>query len=268
MPELPEVETIKNSLQSIVGEKVSQIDVRRKDIIRLQEYEPGKVTGSPISAVTRRGKYLVISFKNQLYLVIHLGMSGRIYLQGSDQPVDLPHVHLIVHLGNHQTLVYQDPRRFGGVWFLRDIQPFFARLGIEPLTGDFTPDYLEQITRGRRIAIKSLLLVQNLISGIGNIYADEALFEAGIRPSRPAQSLSREEIGKLCQAIKKVLQKSIRYRGTTFRDYRDGSNQPGSFQDELKVYGKINQKCPVCDQILRREKIGGRSSFFCPGCQR
>ena len=268
MPELPEVETIKNSLQSIVGEKVTRIDLRRKDIIRLQEYEPGKIIGSPISAVTRRGKYLVISFKNQLHLVIHLGMSGRIYLQNSNQPFDLPHVHLIVHLGNHQTLIYQDPRRFGGVWFLRAIEHFFAKLGIEPLTGDFTPDYLEQITQGRRIAIKSLLLVQNLISGIGNIYADEALFKAGIRPSRPAQSLTREEIGNLCRAIKQVLQKRIRYRGTTFRDYRDGSNQPGSFQDQLKAYGKINQKCPVCDQILRREKIGGRSSFFCPGCQR
>jgi formamidopyrimidine-DNA glycosylase len=189
-------------------------------------------------------------------------------MQPDAEVITAPHVHLIVHLDNGVKLIYQDARRFGGIWLCKNPEVLFARMGIEPLGPLFTADYLASIAHNRKVAIKTLLLNQNLIAGIGNIYADEALFAAGIRGDRPAGSLNSAESKHLRQAIIKVLRESIRERGTTFRDFRDGFNRSGNFQNSLQVYGRTGQACPRCGGNISKEIIGGRSSHYCVHCQK
>lgn len=266
MPELPEIETIKKGIANNIGAKIISIEVNRLDIIKLWEYELDILYGKRLTDVGRRGKYLILSTKT-LNIVFHLGMSGKFYMLNEKEEVTEPHVHVIIYLNNGNKLIYQDTRRFGGVWLVRDLGTFFSHLGVEPLSPDFTANYLYDITRGRKIPIKTLLLNQRLIGGIGNIYADESLFAAGIRPDKKAGLLTMEEAQNLCLAIKKVLATSINERGTTFRDFRDGYNNIGNFQNQLKVYGRTNGNCFACGYKLTRQVIGGRSSHFCPHCQ-
>lgn len=268
MPELPEVETIKRSISENIGARIKQLEFNRTDIIRLQEYPLEDITDLAITDVTRRGKYLIISLQNAFFIVVHLGMSGRFYMLDEETLVEAPHVHLMIHLDNQRQLVYQDARRFGGVWFTRKPESIFQHMGVEPLSSEFTSDYLARITRNRKVAIKTLLLNQNLISGIGNIYADEALFASRIRPDRSAGSLSEREIKRLRLAIIDVLENSIEQRGTTFRDFRDGYNKAGQFQNHLKVYGKTDCPCSKCGLEIKKERIGGRSSHYCEHCQK
>jgi formamidopyrimidine-DNA glycosylase len=268
MPELPEVETIKSSLQENKGFRITDIDIFKPVVIRRQDYPAEQVCGETVAEVIRRGKFLAMSLGKELYVVIHLGMSGRLYMADEEEELTQPHIHVVIHLDNQRKIVYQDPRRFGGVWFIKDIEQFFEHMGKEPLSRQFTEEYLSGVVKNRKVAIKTLLLNQNLIAGIGNIYADEALFAAGIRPDRPAGSLTASEIRSLLRAVKKVLRTSIEQRGTTFRDYRDGYNQRGNFQNFLQVYGKNNQPCPKCGESLIMTRIGGRSSHYCNKCQR
>lgn len=267
MPELPEVETISRSIASNTGAKIDRLEFRRTDIIRVEDFPPDNITGKAIKNIYRRGKFLVMVLPRHHHLVIHLGMSGRFYMLDKNEAAADKHVHLVIHMSNGRKLVYQDARRFGGVWLVNDIEAFFCRMGPEPLGDEFTSNYLEQVLKGRHTAVKNLLLDQNLIAGIGNIYADEALFAAGIRPDRPADSLSRQEVAKLWQAIREVLASSIEARGTTFRDYRDGYNQSGGFQHQLKVYGKEQQPCSCCGGTIQKGRIGGRGTHYCEKCQ-
>lgn len=267
MPELPEVETIKQSLQSIVGHTLTDIRVIRTDYVRLWERQPPDYIGRQIKSISRRGKFLILSTGSTRHIVAHLGMSGRVYLHPASQKAE-NHVHIIITLDSEQQLIFQDSRRFGGVWFTRDPKPILAPLGIEPLSFRFTPGFLETLLAGRRVAIKTLLLNQRLICGIGNIYADEALFQAAIRPDRPAGSLQTAEIKRLVQAIKQVLKAGIDHRGATFRDFRDGYGQKGGFQDHLHIYGRHRQPCHFCHEPIIRTVINGRSSHFCPKCQK
>ena len=231
MPELPEVETIRRILLENVGARIKQMEFKRTDIIRRQDYPLEILTGQVIKDVARRGKYLILSLENECCIVIHLGMSGRFYMLGEGEVIKEPHVHLIIHLDNHCQLLYQDARRFGGIWLTKEPISIFGHMGVEPLGPEFTGAYLTRICHNRKVAVKTLLLNQNLISGIGNIYADEALFAARIKPDRAAGSLSEREIKRLHLAIIEVLENSIKLRGTTFRDYRDGYNQSGQFQN-------------------------------------
>ena len=267
MPELPEVETIKESLQGIVGLTIENIDIIRPDYIRLWENQPADYMGQQISAITRRVKYLIFETTGQLYLTAHLGMSGRIYFEPRGKERE-KHVHVVLELSNEQELWFQDARRFGGLWLVKHLHHMFRTMGVEPLSRSFNARHLEHLLRNRRVAIKTLLLNQRVISGIGNIYADEALYKAGIRPDRPAGSLQPVEVQRLCKAIKQVLRSGIEQRGTSLRDYQDGFKQKGSFQDHLKVYGHQDQPCPRCQQPLVRQVINGRSSHFCPSCQK
>lgn len=267
MPELPEIETIRRGMEINVGAKIVGIDINREDIIKLKVYPPDLILNKKITAISRRGKYLIFVVAKKYYLIFHLGMSGRFYMINPGDIILEPHVHVIIHLDNKNRLLYQDARRFGGVWLVKDIDAFFQHMGVEPLEKDFSPDYLFAISRKRKIAIKSLLLNQNLIAGIGNIYADEALFRAGVRPDKSAGAITAEESRRLCLAIKEVLAASIKEQGTTFRDFRDGYNNSGNFQNFLQVYGKTNEKCPSCGNILVRQIIGGRSSHYCRNCQ-
>ncbi|MEA4925717.1 MAG: bifunctional DNA-formamidopyrimidine glycosylase/DNA-(apurinic or apyrimidinic site) lyase [Syntrophomonadaceae bacterium] len=268
MPELPEIETIRTTLETIIGAGITSLEVNRADIIKREDFPARELCGQTVKAIKRRGKYLVLELGNGSNLVVHLGMSGRFYMLPEAEAVNAPHLHFIVHLDNAIKLVYQDARRFGGIRFCHETETLFAHMGVEPLDRQFTAEYLAQICRKRQAPIKNLLLNQNLISGIGNIYADESLFKAGIRGSRPAGSLTPMEIKRLHQAIKKVLRQSIQERGTTFRDFRDGYNKSGNFQNSLQVYGKANQLCPVCGGVINKEIIGGRSSHYCERCQK
>lgn len=266
MPELPEIETIAQSLQSIVGQRIKKLEIINPVIIKCREFAPVEMEEQAISRVTRRGKFLIILTESDKSLVVHLGMSGRFYLDDPAHPRP-KHTHACVLLENGQELRYFDPRRFGGMWLTQDPFKVVAHLGVEPLGSELTCEYLTGILRRRKAAIKNVLLNQQLIAGIGNIYADEILHRAGISPLRPAQSLTDHEIERLCHAITEVLEEGIANRGTTFRDYRDGLNLPGGFQDHLCVYGREGQPCPVCGHPVTRIVICGRSSHFCENCQ-
>ncbi|HAA08339.1 MAG TPA: DNA-formamidopyrimidine glycosylase, partial [Syntrophomonas sp.] len=196
MPELPEVETIRRSLLSNVNAVLVKLEIFHPGVLRRQDFEPAELCGQPLKKIARRGKYLVFSF-GEKHLLIHLGMSGRFYMVEKDQELTGKHIHAVMHLDNGRRLVYQDARRFGGLWFIKDIQDFFSCLGCEPLEDEFDASHLARLVKGRKVAIKTLLLNQNLIAGLGNIYADEALFAAGILPQRPAGTLSDEEIERL-----------------------------------------------------------------------
>ncbi len=268
MPELPEVETIKRSLAANEGARISKIEIIRPDIIRIREFEPEAVHERTIDSFKRRGKYLIMSLTEGDYnILVHLGMSGRFYILENHEQGTEKHIHFIIQLDNGRKIVFQDPRRFGGIWLLRDPDTITGKLGKEPLNRDFCAAYLNSIINNRRVAIKTLILDQKLIAGIGNIYADEALFMAGIRPDRAAGSLSPEEALRLSRAIKRVLRQGIEKRGTTFRDYRDGNNEPGRFQEQLQAYGREGEKCTRCGELIIRAAIGGRSSHYCESCQ-
>ncbi len=267
MPELPEVETIKETLQDIVGLTLDDIKILKPEYVRSWQNQPDVYLGRRIAAVSRRGKYLLFDFERGLYMVAHLGMSGRIYLEPRETALE-KHVHIVFSLNTGQQLWFQDARRFGGLWLLKDYGEMFATMGVEPLSRRFSTSYLAPLLENRRVAIKTLLLNQRMISGIGNIYADEALYRAGLRPERPAGSLQPAEIRRLVRAIKQVLRSGIEQRGTTLRDFQDGYKQKGEFQDYLKVYGRENEPCPACRQPIVRQVINGRSSHFCPICQK
>ncbi|MEA1960452.1 MAG: bifunctional DNA-formamidopyrimidine glycosylase/DNA-(apurinic or apyrimidinic site) lyase [Bacillota bacterium] len=268
MPELPEVETVKRTMEMNIGSRVKQVEILRMDILRQKEFEPGELQGQTLTAIHRRGKFLVLHLAGDLFVVVHMGMSGRFYMLSEEAEVKEPHVHFILYLDSQRKLIYQDARRFGGIWLSKDTTKLFAQMGVEPLSDDFTVEYLVRVLLNRKVAIKTLLLNQKMICGLGNIYADEALFEAGIKPNRPAGSLKKREITRLHRSIQVVLSQSIERRGTTFRDYRDGFNLEGENQHYLKVYGRHGSSCPRCGSELERDRIGGRSSHFCPHCQR
>lgn len=268
MPELPEVETIRTAMEVVLGSKVIKAEIFRADIIRRQDYNPQELYGQAVEKVSRRGKFLIFLFSKKNILLVHLGMSGRFYLLPSSEKAEDKHVHFILYLDNGYKLVYQDTRRFGGIWFIFDPDLVLSKMGAEPLDKDFTAEYLTNICRHRKVAIKTLLLNQNLIAGLGNIYADESLYRAEINPERSAGSLEDMELKALHESIIKVLQNSIAQRGTTFRDYRDGLKKKGNFQNYLQVYGREETPCKKCGALIKKIRLGGRSSHFCPSCQK
>ncbi|WP_027718858.1 bifunctional DNA-formamidopyrimidine glycosylase/DNA-(apurinic or apyrimidinic site) lyase [Desulfovirgula thermocuniculi] len=274
MPELPEVETIAKSLSaSLPGLVIEKVEVLNSQVIAA----PGSgefcrlVAGRKILGLSRRGKYLLMSLSGDLVLAVHLRMTGRLIHTGPGEPL-ARHTHLIFFLQNGTQLRYADTRRFGRLWLLApgslSTHPGIGSLGVEPLSPQFTPAYLAGALAGRRTRLKSLLLDQRVVAGLGNIYADEALHRAGLHPLRPACTLTGEEVEALHAAIREVLREGIAARGTTVRDYTDGRGQAGTFQEKLRVYRRQGQPCPRCGKPIARLVLGGRSSYFCPGCQR
>jgi formamidopyrimidine-DNA glycosylase len=270
VPELPEVETIVRDLQRLVtGASIRRATVLRDDLVPggARELER-RVAGTRIASVSRRAKNIVVDLGVDR-LVINLGMTGRIL-------VPLPDVGEPGHLGarfeldDRRRILYQDVRRFGRLELMAE--PVWAaksaRLGIEPLSGAFDAEALHALTRTSRVAIKPWLMDQRRIVGIGNIYASEALFRARLNPRRSAQRLTRPQAGRLVEAIRAVLLEAIDFRGTTLLDYRDAAGQTGSFAQRLRVYDRSGEPCVLCGTPIRRLVQGGRSTFFCPRCQR
>lgn len=273
MPELPEVEQVRKTLlPHIQGKKIMAVEVYLPRLIKhptVPEFIEGLV-GKTILNVGRKGKYLVLQTGATQELIVHLRMTGALIAQASDQePPAYAKIKFTLSAG--VTLWFTDIRTFGTLYLVTDGDAYidgYATLGPEPLSAAFTAEYLYQKASHSRKAIKTLILDQKVIAGLGNIYADECLATAGIRPMRPANSLSFAEIKAVQEAANKVIAQGIRNRGTTFRDYKDGEGKSGSNQKYLLVYGRGGKPCPKCGAPLSTTKIGGRGTTYCENCQR
>jgi formamidopyrimidine-DNA glycosylase len=271
MPELPEVETILRGIAPhIVGRTVRRLVVREP---RLRWPVPGdlaeRLRDARITGAERRAKYLLLATDTGT-LILHLGMSGRLRLIRNGEPAGI-HDHIDMELSGGKALRFTDPRRFGTwLWTVDDPlrHRLLERLGPEPLGSGFTGPYLYRQSRRRKLAIKSLLMDSHVVVGVGNIYANEALFVSGIHPGRAAGRVGRERCARLVEAVRGVLENAIRQGGTTLRDFSNGEGKPGYFQLSLNVYGKRDGACPLCHGPIRESRIGQRSTFYCPRCQR
>ena len=267
MPELPEVETIKNELiPCVVGRKVTGVDLFWERAV----LKPGvaefrsRLIGQKITGISRRGKYLLFHLRSGESLVVHLRMTGSLLLESA--PLDNRFTRAIIHLDG-LSLYFRDPRKFGVMWLAENASELDEKLGPEPLDQDFTPDVLAKLLRNRSAPIKALLLDQSLIAGIGNMYADEALFAAGIHPLRSGGSLSAEKIKKLHCAIRKVLQAAIGNMGASVQNYFRPGGGTGTAHHEFKVAHHRNKPCPRCGTTIQRIVVRNRGTYFCPRCQ-
>jgi formamidopyrimidine-DNA glycosylase len=236
---------------------------------KVQEDLPDLVAGQFIRHAKRRAKYLLLELDSGT-LMLHLGMSGNLRVLPADVPL-LPHDHFDIVLSGGNTLRFNDPRRFGSLHYVTgdpNEHPLLAKLAPEPLEEAFNADYLWRVTRRRKVAIKQLLMNSQLVVGVGNIYASEALFKAKVRPKRQARNLTREEVTRLVKAVKSVLSMAIRAGGTTLRDYVGADGQAGYFRQKLFVYERNQQPCRTCSTPVRQLMQGQRSTYFCPSCQK
>ena len=273
MPELPEVETIRIGLKKwLIGQSITEIQVMEP---RLRYMVDSKklnqlLLGGQICKISRRSKYLIIHLHQKNCLIIHLGMTGQLLQSRNGAPLQ-SHDHVLFKLEKGLQLRFRDPRRFGLIDAMIeadiDTHRFFKSLGIEPLSKGCNPFYLKKISEGSRKPIKNFIMDTHRIAGIGNIYANEALYKAGIRPTKESRKISIDEWKKLTRAIKQVLKKAIQEGGTTLNDFVNSEGQEGYFQVSLQVYGKENHSCPKCQKKIRKVTLVNRSTFFCPGCQ-
>ncbi len=269
MPELPEVETIRRGLEGyILGRRILEVEVLWPRTVRGMSPEEfrARLAGQRIEALGRRGKHLVIHLASGEGLIIHLMMSGRLLVEeGSVSPGKYDRV--LFHLEGDLTLRFRDVRKFGWMTVVEDAEEFLTHLGPEPLGEDFTAEVLRELLNGRKGQLKPLLLNQHFLAGVGNLYADEALFLAGLHPCRRSDSLNGEEIARLWQGIRSALEAGIEDRGSSFTSYRDARGRRGSHQEHLAVYARRGQPCPRCGAPIARMVVGGRGTHFCPCCQ-
>ena len=269
MPELPEVETIKNELTPhIVGRRITHVALFWDRIVRQPSVHEflDQLIGQRITGVARRGKYLIFSQSNGKALIIHLKMSGSLLLKPTSAEPDR-FVRAIIRLDEKTDLYFRDPRKFGAMWLVEDKNIIIGKLGTEPLEADFTPQLLAQRLKNRTAPIKALLCDQSLIAGIGNMYADEALFAARIHPLRSGKSLSGDEIERLHHAIQQVLRLAISNKGASIVNYYRPGGELGTAHSYFKVAHRGGKPCPVCGTPIQRLPIRNRGSYFCPRCQ-
>ena len=284
MPELPEVETVRRGLQPhLTGARIDHVQLNRADLrFAFPADFRQTLTGATIEAVDRRGKYLLLHLDRPATWIVHLGMSGRLSLRGASAvspgqfydatPTKPQHDHVIITLSTGGQLIYNDPRRFG----FMDLQaqgqtsPHLARMGPEPLSDDFTAQALQAALSPRRGPIKTALLDQSVVAGLGNIYVCEALWRVGVHPERAACDLNGTDVAALQAAVIDVLHQAIVAGGSTLRDHADIHGQAGGYQAHFRVYDQAGQPCPTprCRGVIARLVQAGRSSFFCPRCQR
>lgn len=271
MPELPEVETIRRQLaphlEGLTILEAAILDARWTRPVAPREVQ-AQLSGRVVERIGRSGKYLVWGLSGDLHLLVHLRMTGALLF---DPPVEPPHTRVRFELDAGHRLLYVDPRRFGTGHVLRGAGArddyLRARLGIEPLTPEFTAAHLSAMARGRRAPVKSFVLDQQRIAGVGNIYADEALFRARIHPLRAAGALSRPQLEALRHAIEAALQAGIEAKGATIDDFRHVDGARGSFQDRFLVHRREGQPCPRCGTTIRKLTVGGRGTYVCERCQ-
>jgi formamidopyrimidine-DNA glycosylase len=273
MPELPEIETICRGLRPhVVGRKIQGVQVLERRLRNLVDDRlADQLEGKTISQVMRRAKYILLSLDEKVTWVFHLGMSGKLIHVDPTTPKQ-KHDHIIVGLDSGYQLRYHDPRRFGLALLaandtLRDL-PQLCQLGLDPFDVRFKGPYLYSFTRRSRRRIRDLLLDQQIIAGLGNIYANEVLYRVGVRPTARSAKLTRDKVDQIAAAIPRLLNKAIRWCGTSFSDYRDADDQFGEFQNRLLVYDREGEKCRFCRKVIKRVSIGNRSAFYCPACQK
>lgn len=274
MPELPEVETVVRGLRPrLRGRRIRRLQIRQPLVVRgsLAGFRRA-LRGARLGRVGRRGKYILLELRpaghraGRRWWIVHLGMTGQLYACPPTAPL-LPHTHVVARLSGGEQLRFRDPRRFGKMLILADAERrgYFAALGPEPFRITFKR--FCALFAGRRAPVKSLLLNQNRLRGLGNIYSSEALFVAGIHPATPAGALGRPPLTRLFRALRGVLREAIASQGTTVSDYRTGEGLPGNYQNYLRVYDRAGEPCPRCGRLIERVVIAGRSAHFCPQCQ-
>lgn len=271
MPELPEVETTRRGIAPHVeGKSFTGITIRQHQFRwPIPNNLPELLTKRKVLEISRRGKYLLFQFTHG-HMLVHLGMSGSLRICGASTPLQ-KHDHVDFLLPGKQCLRFHDPRRFGAVlWTEESIEEhkLLKHLGPEPLSDAFTPELLFKQSRKRSKDIKAFIMDSRIVVGVGNIYANEALFSAGIRPTKPAGKITKKQSTLLVDEIKKVLERSITQGGTTLRDFVGGDGKPGYFVQQLNVYGRPGKACKVCKYLLKEIRQAGRSSVYCPSCQR
>jgi len=269
MPELPEVETIKNELlPHVVGRRITGVTLDWEGIVRQPSAEEfcSCLTGQEISGITRRGKYLIFSLSSGALLVIHLRLTGSLLIGQNSSPPP-KYTRAIINLDKGTSLFFRDPRKFGRMRLVKDSNTITSKLGPEPLESDFTPQVLAQRLSKRKAPIKAILLDQHFIAGIGNMYADEALFASRIHPLRSGNSLSPDEVERLHQAIQQVLWSAIGNKGASVENYFRPDGTLGTAHFEFKVAHRRGKTCPICGTPIQRLPIRNRGSYFCPKCQ-
>ena len=275
MPELPEVETTLRGISPhIQGKKVADVVLRQTKLRwQVNPQLAELLAGQEVLICRRRAKYLIISFATGI-LLIHLGMSGslRIFTDG-DARIDHPdkHDHVDIVFADGTVLRYHDPRKFGAIlWYegIAEHHPLLEKLGPEPLSDDFSADYLYQKLKTQKRAVKLALMDNTVVVGVGNIYANESLFKAGISPHRPADKIKKKECVVLVETVKAVLQRAIETGGSTLRDFVNSDGKSGYFQQEYTVYGRHNEPCVRCGGLVQKEVLGQRGTFYCPNCQK
>ncbi|TXH66942.1 MAG: bifunctional DNA-formamidopyrimidine glycosylase/DNA-(apurinic or apyrimidinic site) lyase [Thiothrix sp.] len=268
MPELPEVETTRRGIEPyLLGQRIQSFTVRQSKLRWPVSSELEQLNGARIEAVRRRGKYLLLETLHGTALM-HLGMSGSLRICAADLAAE-KHDHVDLILDSGLALRLRDPRRFGAVLWAGcgELHPLLANLGVEPLTDEFTPEYLLARAQGRQVSIKEFIMNSHVVVGVGNIYANEALFIAGIHPRCAAGQVSLNQLQKLVVAIKTVLKRAIEQGGTTLKDFVREDGQAGYFQIELQVYGRTQQACYACGSLIQQIRQGQRSTWYCPHCQ-
>ncbi|MBP8293010.1 MAG: bifunctional DNA-formamidopyrimidine glycosylase/DNA-(apurinic or apyrimidinic site) lyase [Caldilineaceae bacterium] len=274
MPELPEVETYVRELAPLLtGRQVCAAEVFWPRTIAAPDADAfqTQIVGQQFATFGRRGKYMLLGLASGATLIVHLRMTGHLQVEPAGTAPD-KHTHVLLDLDSGERLLFRDSRKFGRIWLVDEAAPVLARLGPEPLSNDFTPDGLGQRLAGRQAAIKALLLDQAIVAGIGNIYADEALFRAGVHPLRHGGSLTSAELARLHLAVCMVLADGIAAAGSSLgvssiQNYQRPGGQPGSFQEQHRVFQRTGQPCLVCGAPIARIVIAQRSTHFCPGCQ-
>ncbi len=276
MPELPEVETVASDLRGqIVGRRFTEAHILWPRTLAAPEEAAleDRLAGRQVIDVGRRGKYILIHLSDGQTLIVHLRMTGRLAIVPGDSPL-LEDKHLrawfaLAGVGGAEgeALTFNDSRKFGRIWLVHDIDEVTGKLGPEPLAWDLAQEAFAARLRKRKVAIKALLLDQTAVAGVGNIYADEALFRAGIHPLRKSSTLTDDELSRLYDSLREVLHEAINKRGTLLRDYRTPYGEDGYFKNDLRVYGKWKEPCPRCGRPIERIRVTQRSTHFCPNCQ-
>ncbi|MBL8645442.1 MAG: bifunctional DNA-formamidopyrimidine glycosylase/DNA-(apurinic or apyrimidinic site) lyase [Rhodospirillaceae bacterium] len=281
MPELPEVETVCRGLAHLMqGRVLKRVDVRRKNLrIPFPPDLAQRLTGRRVERISRRAKYIIMELDKGPLVVAHLGMSGRMTTVNQGAPLE-KHDHVVFHLDNSMEVRFNDPRRFGLMTLVPknelDAHKLFKGQGPDPITGDFSPEFLAGALKGRKTSIKAALLDQRIVVGLGNIYVSEALFRAGLSPKRKAGTVNLERAQKLVPEIKAVLEEAIKVGGSSLRDHVQPNGELGYFQHNWRVYGREGEPCrnikthgrKAGPATIKRIVQGGRSTFFCPRCQK
>lgn len=271
MPELPEVETTVNGIRPWLENKnIKQINIYNPSLRwKIPEDLPKKHLSKKITSITRRAKYILLHLESKATIIIHLGMSGSLIINTHDKPLE-KHDHFEMIMDDDTVLRYNDPRRFGCVLDTTDYieHKLLKHLGPEPLTNEFTGKLLKTKAKNKTQAVKNFIMDGKIVVGVGNIYASEALFMAGINPNKKTHKVSQAKFEVLADMIKSVLSKAIQSGGTTLNDFVNAEGKPGYFSQRLKVYGRTGKPCLICSKAITQKTIGQRSTFYCTNCQK